>query len=376
MRNTLIVITILVAATLSGCRGCAHQQAGEDRAALDTLYAPQYAQGFAIEMAGERSSILSIKNPWQGAVDVRQNLFLQRGGERPPRGFEGVVVEAPLRRVVCMSSSYVAFIDALGETDAIVGVSGLRYIFNPKLNAQEVGYDAQVNYELLAALKPDLMLVYGVSDENAQVTMKLGELGIPYIYIGEYVEPSPLGRAEWLVAFGEMFNRRGEAQTLFGQIRDRYLALREKAAEAAQRPRVLFNAPYGDVWYMPSQRSYMAQLVRDAGGEYEMGGQGDESVAVGAEKAFVMAQDADVWLNPGAAVTLADVLRDNPRFARVPAVVQGRVFNNNARMTEAGGSDFWESAVVHPDAVLRDLVNILQPEILSDSTYTYFRHLR
>lgn len=378
-RAAALIVLVL---TLGSCRGCVRRGSTAADSRLDTLYRPEYASGFAILRAGEHSSVITIANPWQGANGVRSDLFLARGGEEPPRGFVGTVVKAPLRRVVCMSSSYVAFIDALGEQNAIVGVSGLRYVYNNRIHAQEVGYDAQVNYELLATLQPDLMLVYGVSDENAQVTVKLRELGIPYIYVGEYVERSPLGRAEWLVAFGEMFNRRGEAQEQFERVRSSYLRTRSLAAGVAERSRVLFNAPYGDVWYMPSQESYMAQLVRDAGGVYEVSGESAsadaavESHVVSTESAFVLAHEADVWLNPGSAMSMSDVLRDNPRFGQVPAVVGGRVFNNNARTTAAGGSDFWESAVVRPDVVLQDLVFIMHPSLLPAHKMIYFHQMR
>lgn len=369
----MIVVALLVL-VIAGCgsRGTMFSAEG-----LDTLYTPSHAAGFAVLRAGDSSTMIAVADPWQGAQDVEAYLFLSRGGERAPEGFDGVVVEAPLRRVVCMSSSYVAFIDALGETDAVVGVSGARFVHNAAVreNAREVGYDAQMNYELLAALRPDLVFVYGIAGENAQLTGKLNELGVPYFYIGEYVEQSPLGRAEWLVAFGEMFDRRGEAEEMFEQTRDRYMSVMELVSEVDTRPRVMFNAPYRDVWYLPAAGNYLARLVSDAGGDYDGGEGTNESKAVGSEQAYVMALDTDVWLNPGHAVTLDEVLAENPRFERVTAVVNGRVYNCNACTTPAGGNDFWESGVVHPDVVLKDLVKILHPKLLPGHELRYFRHL-
>lgn len=344
--------------------------------ALDTLYRPEYAEGFAVLKAGERSSIVSIKDPWQGAQGVVMNLFLERGGEKPPKGFEGTVVTAPLRRVVCMSSSYVAFIDALGETDAVVGVSGARFIYNKRVQAEDVGYDAAMNYEKMVALNPDLVLIYGVAGENTQITGKLRELGIPYIYIGEYVERLPLGRAEWLVMFGEFFNRRGEASAKFGEVRDNYLRTAKRVSEVEQRPKVMFNAPYRDVWYVPAAGSYMARLVEDAGGAWHAPEGSGETATMSGEEVYVMAGDADVWLNPGQAVSMADVMRENPRFMLSRPVQRGEVYNNNARATEGGGSDFWESGVVYPDIILRDMVKIFHPEELPAHELYYYRKLQ
>ncbi len=375
MREKLLIFLTLAIILLTGCGG---RRTPFVSGRLDTLYKPRYATGFSILRGGERSSVLSIVDPWQGAVGVNQSLFLARGGEAPPVGFDGVVVEAPLRRVVCMSSSYVGFIDALGETDAIVGVSGTRFVHNEKVRttAREVGYDTQMNYELIATLKPDLVFIYGVAGENVQATGKLRELGIPYIYIGEYVEQSPLGRAEWLVAFGAMFNRRTEAEAAFNRVRENYLGTMRTVAKAVDHPLVMLNAPYRDAWYLPTRGSYMARLIADAGGEYNGDDGGGETYTVSAEAAYLMSASADVWLNPGQATTMAELAADNPRFVKIPVVKNGQVYNNNARTTRCGGSDFWESGVVRPDIVLKDVAKILHPGLFPRHDLYYFQQLQ
>ena len=74
----------------------------------------------------------------------------------------------------------------------------------------------------------------------------------------------------------------------------------------------------------------------------------------------MLAVEADIWMNVGQCSTLDELRGAAPHFANVDVVVRGDVYNNNARATAAGGSDFWESAIVQPDVVLRDLVTILQ----------------
>ncbi len=365
---------LFMAVVLTACGG---RGGGFSTDGLDTLYAPAYAEGFTILRAGEHSSVLSVADPWQGADGVRMNTFLSRGDEPAPEGFDGMVVPVPLRRVVCMSTSYVAFIDALGAADAVTGVSGVRFLHNDavRARAREAGYDAQMNYETIAALQPDAVLLYGIAGGNTQMEGKLRELGIPYIYIGEYVEQSPLGRAEWVVVLGELLGRRAEAEAVFAGVRDSYHSTRRLLSDISARPRVMFNAPYRDVWYLPSADSYVSRLVADAGGVYDAPENGNESVATGSESAYTMMLKADVWLDPGQAETMADVVMDNPRFTVVPAVVAGRVYNNNARTTPAGGNDFWESGVVRPDVVLRDLAKILHPELLPDYELYYYRRM-
>lgn len=92
------------------------------------------------------------------------------------------------------------------------------------------------------------------------------------------------------------------------------------------------------------------------------------------EEAYLLASKADVWLNPGMAQSLADVRSMAPKFTDTPVMKNGAVYNNNRRVTAAGGNDFYESAVVAPDAVLRDLVKIFHPE-LAEEDFVYYRKL-
>jgi iron complex transport system substrate-binding protein len=123
----------------------------------------------------------------------------------------------------------------------------------------------------------------------------------------------------------------------------------------------MFNLPYQDVWYMPSDESYMVQLVLDAGGDYIYKGKNTSrgSKAVSLEEAYMLVADADIWLNTGQCSTMEDLRRAAPNFVNARVVQSGQVYNNNRRRTKAGGSDFWESAIVRPDVVLRDMVNIV-----------------
>ena len=167
------------------------------------LYTPRYAAGFDIRGTEHgTSSLVTVRNPWQGATQVAQHLLVLRGEDEAPAGFDGTAVHAPVRRVVCMSSSHVAMFDALGEAGRIAGVSGIDYLSSTDIQARraagtvrDVGYDTNLDFELLAAMQPDLVLLYGIAGENTIVTGKLRELGIPYIYVGDYVEESPLGKA-------------------------------------------------------------------------------------------------------------------------------------------------------------------------------------
>jgi iron complex transport system substrate-binding protein len=349
----------------------------------DVVYRPRYAAGFVIYEAGEQSVVIQINNPWQGADGVEQWVFVSHNGEAAPDGFIGQTVAEGAQKIVCMSSSYVAFLAQLGEDDRVVGVSGLEFVTNPDIRARgavgdvaDVGYETGLNFEVIATLHPDVVLVYGVGDDNRAVTAKYREMGLPYVFVAEYLESDPLGKAEWIVALAALLGERDKGIAEFEKIERAYNEMKTTANGFAEHPAVMLNAPYRDTWYVPGDESYMVRLLGDAGGRYVCGGVvSRDTRPIDIEEAYLAMQSAEVWLNTNHYNTLAELVADNPRFALTPPVRTGRVFNNNARTTHAGGSDFWESGVVRPDMVLADLMKILHPEVAADSTYHYYKRL-
>ena len=365
-------------AALLHTAACGRRAATPD--AFDTvLYAPRYAAGFELLGAdGAASTLLKVRDPWQGAEGVETRLFIARNGEKAPEGFEGQVLEGDARRVVCMSSSHVALLDAAGAVETVVGVSGLDFLSNAHVAAHrerigDVGYGGNLNYELLVALAPDLVLLYGVNGAST-LEPKLRELGIPYLYIGDYLEEDPLGKAEWMIAVGEAVGRRAAAEAAFAPIPARYDALKARVAEALDAPSVMLNIPYGDAWFMPPVRSYIARLIADAGGDYICkSNEGGSSLPIDLEEAARLVLEADLWLNVQAA-SLDELRSRFPKFADARCVRNGYVWNCDLRANAAGGNDFWESGVVRPDLVLRDLVRIFHPELV-DEPFVYYRKL-
>ena len=346
------------------------------------VYMLEYASGFDIQGADSKQSVLlTVTNPWQGADGIAVQLFIARDGETAPEGFDGQVLEGDADRIVAMSSTHIAMLDAIGEVDRVVGVSGIDYISNPDIQARresigDVGYEGNVNYELLLSLDPDLVLLYGVNGASG-MEPKLRELGIPFMYVGDYLEESPLGKAEWMVALSEVVGCRSEGEKVFAEIPVRYNALKQRVAEnALDAPSVMLNMPYGDSWFMPSAGSYAVRLIEDAGGDYiYKKNTGNASTPVDMEEAYLLASAADLWLNVGMASTLGEVKAACPKFADTRCFRNGYVYNNNARTNAAGGNDYFESGVVHPELVLRDLIKIFHPELVEED-FVYYKRLK
>lgn len=379
--NALQKIALIVIVTLLTV-GCG----GKRLASLDgthVCYEPRYAKGFTIladTLGG--GTIIRITNPYQSDTHFEQLLYLCDEGTPQPTNFDGVVVAEPVRRIAVLSSSFVAMLDAIGCVERVVGVSGLKFITNENIRRAaadnlvgEIGYDSNMNFEQIAARKTDIVLLYGLYGEDAATTAKLRELGIPYLYIGDYVENEPLGKAEWMVALGYLCGCEERAIAEFAAIEQRYIAIRDRKYCSAYKPRVMLNLPYRDTWFMPSKHSYAVRLIEDAGGEYIYPqNETPSSVPIATEEALLLASKADFWLNVGQVTSLDELRAVAPRFAEVDAVRFGRTYNNNRRTSATGGSDFWESGAVRPDVVLSDIVKILHSEAPTDSLY-YYRQL-
>ena len=367
--------SILLCSFLVGMCACGTPNRMDDYHHI--IYSPTYATGFRIMGAeGKQSTIISVTNPWQTADHVETQLFIARDGEKAPSGFSGQVLQGDAKRVVCMSSSHIAMLDAIGVVGNVVGVSGKDFISNSYIVANrhaiaDVGYDGNINFELLVAQQPDIVLLYGVTGA-CSMQSKLDELGIPYIYIGEYVEEDPLGKTEWLVALAEIVGCRQAGLSYFSALPQRYKALRDMAAASTSKPKVMLNTPYADSWFMPSVTSYMARLIRDAGGDYiYQKNTSSHSLPIDMEEAAMLTAEADIWLHVEGVSSLQDLRNQYPRFANMPCVLRGAVYNND-RLREPGkGNDYWESGVVQPDIVLRDLIRIFHPELLADELVYY-----
>jgi len=343
----------------------------------------KYARGFSIsEENGVKK--LTVFNPWEKAQNIAIDYYLLGKGKPIPPGFESKkIIRTPVERVICLSTTHIAFLDVLNETGKVVGVSGAQYVSNLSVlegigqgQIADVGYDQQLNYELILQQKPDVILSYGVGGEASVYSAKLEELGLAVVMNAEYLENSPLGKAEWIKFIACLFQKEKDAEGYFSKIEKEYLDLKEMVPAGYRKPKVMVGAPYQDSWWVPGGESFLARLIADAGGEY-LGKQNHshESFVISFENALTWAAKADVWINMGLLDSKAEIIDTDNRFASFPVLVKGKVFNNNARMSPNGGNDFWESGVTHPNLVLKDLIKVFYPELLQKENFTYYKEI-
>ena len=196
-----------------------------------------------------------------------------------------IPTERPMRRLVCMSTSYIGYLSSFGAEDAVVGVSGLQYVSDSSVRARavDVGYDALPDYERILSLRPDLVVAYSVSSVQPRYLGVLRSLGIRVALVSDHLESHPLARAEYIRLFGALTGRRVEADSVYAAVCASYQA---RMVRNGPRKKVLVNMPYGDQWYIPGGDNYMTRLIMDAGGEVLGAVQGESESSVISVESF------------------------------------------------------------------------------------------
>ncbi len=275
-------------------------------------------------------------------------------------------------------------ISALGEENTIAGMSGTAFIYSEDLNSRakeglinDVGYEANLNKELILKIMPDITMIYGVGSESSGYVGKIEELGIKVIYNADYLETDPLGKAEWIKLFGALYCKENIADSIYNAEVASYNDLKHFIADSIQtRPRVLLGLPFRDTWFISPGNSFISKLITDAGGDYIWKDtQSSVSMPLGLENVYLKALDADYWLNIGAVSAKREIPAVDQRLSELPCFRNGKLYNNNNRITEAGGNDFWESGAVYPHLILKDIASILHPGLFPGDNLFFYRKI-
>ncbi len=375
------LMLFIVASVLVSCNSVNYKSTSNtNNSSFDTI---KYAKGFSINNIGN-IKVLSVFDPWEGAQNVVYKYVLCTKGTSIPDSLKKYpLINIPIKRIVCLSTTHVAFLAFINRLNTMVGVAGPQYVTN--LDARklisdgkvlDVGYDQALNYEVIVSLKPDIVLAYGVLSETASQYKKLEDLGINVVLNGEYLESNPLGKLEWIKFLAAFYELSNEANAEFTNVEHKYLALKQMCDSVFERPKVLCSLPWKGVWYVPGGNSYAAQMIRDAGANYLWNDNKQrESLPLNFEKVIERAGSAHIWINTGSSNSLKGILAEDARLGSIYAFKQKNLFNSNALINSAGGNDFWESGIVKPDVILEDLIKIFHPELLPYHSLVYYKKL-
>lgn len=342
-----------------------------------------HTEGFTIEYHNSYK-IVTVSTPWPGAEETLQYVLLQCGAPTPDGIEAAQIIEVPVQTVATMSTSYLPFLDAYGVLDRLVAVDDATWVNNPTVAQMaaenklvQVGYGSSVNVEQMLELQPDVTLTYGSGSPDYDAHPVLLNAGLKVAVNAEWLETSPLGRAEWGKFIALFFNQEAAAEALFAETASRYETLKTQAAAVADKPTVFTDSEYQGSWYVAGGRSFTAQFLADAGAAYLWAdNESAASIPLAFEAVFDVAATADYWINVGFVNSLAELQAADERYSEFAALQNGNVWNNNKRQNANGGNDYYESAVAHPDDVLADLIAIFHPELLPEHEFVYFHRLQ
>jgi iron complex transport system substrate-binding protein len=344
----------------------------------------KYAKGFRIDYY-DHYKILSLLDRVGDKTDTLHYLLLPEGGTPPPDHPGLPVITIPVKSLVVLSSSHVGLTEFAGVADRITGLGSLKYINSPLVRqrikagaVKEVGLDNSVNNELLVAMHPGALLTMSNPDAaTAGKNKTLAEAGVPLIPISEWLETTPLGRAEWVKLVAALVNREDLVNAKFDSVEQEYKKLAAIGAGAATHPSVIIGMPYKGSWFMPAGESYMVQLLNDAGATYHWkGSKGTGSLSLNFETVAPEALKADYWLNLGTVDSKADIVARDARFTRFAPFRASTIYNNTLRTNDIGSNDYWESGTANPQLILADLIRIMHPGLLPKDSLYYYKQMK
>ncbi|MBV6624716.1 MAG: ABC transporter substrate-binding protein [Rivularia sp. (in: Bacteria)] len=340
----------------------------------------KYARGFSVEYQNNYK-IVTVKNPWQDAKTSFKYVLVECGTPAPEGFKETEIITVPVNTVASLSTTHLPHLAKLKVVDKLVGISNLKIVNTPevveKIKAGKVvELGNNVNVERLLELNPNLVTTYGTGNPQTDSHPKLLEAGLKVVINAEYMENTPLGRAEWLKFTSTFFNQEDIAEKEFNQIVSKYQKIAAKTKSIGKRPKVFTGFNFKGTWYIPGCKSYAAKYLADAGAELVCSEDSSGSKPSSFEDVFERAATADYWLNVSQSwQSLKDVITADSRYGDFQAVKKNNVFNNNARLNENGGNDYWEGGISNPDVILADLIKIFHPELLPNHQLFFYQKL-
>ena len=383
-----ILFTFHLSLFTSSCGG---RQTTASQEAGDTVVF-KYATQLSIVRHKDYTEVV-VKNPWKEGKILHSYLLvpdsidpqdISHSSLLTPHSSLSTIVRIPLRRSVMFTTVHCAMLMSFGCEQSIAGVADLKYIKIPWIHEQvkagritDVGEGMSPVVEKIIDQRPDALFLSPF--ENSGGYGRLEEIGIPIIECAEYMEPSPLARAEWLRFYGMLFGCEARADSLFAVVDSSYNALkslkcRVDSVEFAL-PKVLLDKVTGSVWYVPGGRSTIGQMIQDAGGNYPWADDDHSgSVSLPFEAVLEKAGEADVWLfrySSDHDITPDELLSEHHGYDQFKAFRSGEIYGCDVER-----SLFYEESPFRPDWLLGDYIHILHPDIPNLPPLRYYKKVK
>lgn len=354
----------------------------------DTLQM-KYAQLLTIVSHDEQGyTEVKVHNPWKEGTELHRYILVPKGkegdatmaklagqahGEGKAAATLGVktdTVRTPLESNLVFTAPHCQLLTELGCQNAITGVCDKDYINIPDIKSRaqadakvahpimDCGSSMQPDIERIIALHPEALLISPF--ENNGGYGKLDKLRIPIIETADYMETSPLGRAEWIKLYGLLLSS-SKADSLFSAIEKEYLQLKAEAAKLPLGLSILTERKTGNVWYVPGGKSTMGILLRDAHAKYIFADdQHSGSLSMSPEQIIAKGNQIDAWVLKyfgGNALTKNELLAEYQGYQALKAFQTGTVYE-----TDTSCEPYFELTSFHPEILLREFIILSHPE--------------
>jgi len=346
----------------------------------------KYAKGFQVEKLASGITKITITAPWPDAENAFTYALVPKEKEASitlNKDEYDAIVSVPVERIIVTSTTHIPALEALNVEDKLIGFPNTDFISSPKTRknidaekVKELGANESINTEMVIAMNPDVVIGFGI-DGNNKTYNTLQRSNINVVYNGDWMEESPLGKAEWIKFFAPFFNAEAKADEVFNEIEASYNQTMQLAQEAKHSPTVLTGGLFNDVWHVAGGKSWMAQFLKDANANYlwaenqETGG-----VGLGLETVFAKGGKADFWISPSNSSTYAELRSKSEHYAQFDAFKNKKIYTNTLSKGETGGLLFFELAPNRPDLVLQDLIHIFHPDLLPEHKPVFFKPLQ
>ena len=344
-----------------------------------------YAKGFYVEKSDQGITTLKITSPWPNAESQLTYALIPKEKLASISLNEDefdAIIPVPVERIVVTSTTHIPALEALGVDHTLIGFPDTEYISSKKTRKRidsgeirELGNNESLNTEMVIELNPDVVVGFSINSQN-KTYETLKRSNIPVVYNGDWTEETPLGKAEWIKFFAPFFEKEIEADSIFKAIETSYQNTKKLAQTAINQPTIISGAMYKDVWYLPGGKSWAAQFLRDANANYlwqktsETG-----SISLSWETVLEHGEAAEFWIGPAQFTSYEDMSNSSKHYEQFQAFQRKNVFTFSATKGATGGLLYYELAPQRPDLVLKDLIQILHPELLPNHKSTFFKPL-
>jgi iron complex transport system substrate-binding protein len=342
----------------------------------------KYAKGFDIVDENGTKKLI-IKAAYQNADAIFEYHIKKKKAETIV-DYKYEVIEVPIQKIVVTSTTHIPMVELLNEEKAIVGFPYSKYVSSEKTrvlidagNITEIGKENSLNTEILLDLQPELVVGYSVSSADKSLTT-IKKAGINVIYNGDWLEETPLGRAEWIKFFGVLFDKEKQADSIFNVIENNYIAAKNIALKSTIKPTILSGAIMSkDIWNLPAGDSFVAQFLKDANLNYLWGNsKGKGSLSLSFESVFDKGANADFWIAPGYFSSKEQLLQSNQLYTKFKSFNENTIYTPSNKKGKTGGIIYYELASTRPDLVLKDIIKITNPDLLPNYDFVFFEKMQ